>query len=395
MSKFSWIVLLNLFVVGCSNKGGLATDAAHDIVGEARHDARHDATADARHDTATDADPLRSATCRAQDKALQAALDGARGTSPNALLAVRNADCGTTVYISGDAKTATRASLWRVYSVTKTFVSASILSLVKEGKVSLDDPLSKWVQNVSGTTGVTVTMLLDHRSGIFDYIKDVSFDATKPWTPQQIVDFATKHAPYFAPDAGFQYSNTNYILLGMILEAATGQKVGAVLHARAIDLAGLKSTLFDGYDVVDPSHMARGFNPPTDVTFRDDPSAFWTCGAMVANGGDVADWMATLYDSDTVLDASQRALLSSKISQWPSAPGVTYGLGVMFQDASFWGGHPGPAIGHNGREDGFQTFANYFPDKKTVIVSITNDGSDKGNLNLQAVHRAAVTTLFP
>jgi D-alanyl-D-alanine carboxypeptidase len=350
--------------------------------------------------TASESDAGRSAACIAQDTSLQQALDLARGGQPNAMLAVRNADCGTTVYISGNPDYAKQTSLWRVYSVTKTFVSASILSLVKEGTVSLDDPLSRWVPNVTGTTGVTVRMLLDHRSGIFDYGEDPTFycTKTKPWTPQEIVDLATTHAPYFAPDASFHYSSTNYILLGMILEAATGQQAGAVLHARAIDVAGLEATFLDGFDQVDPVRMAHGFYPSIyeydDVTFAIDPSCVWTAAAMVASGADLADWVATLYGSNTVLDASQRALLSSTTSD-AGRTGVTYGLGATFLDESSWqAGHPGRAIGHVGGGIGYETFAFYFPDKETAIVAVVNHWVGSPSVSIP-VAQAAVTALFP
>jgi D-alanyl-D-alanine carboxypeptidase len=380
---------LLLVFAGCGSSRGAPSDSGAPDASDDAIDAGSPDAGDAGDDA--DGASTRSAACIAQDQALQKALDGARGASNNALLAVRNPDCGTTVYLSGSPKTATPTSLWRIGSVTKTFVSASILSLVKEGMVALADPLSKWVPNVPGTTGVTVTMLMDHRSGIFNYTDDPAFLAGRgnPWTPQQIVTLATMHAPYFAPDADFHYSNTNYILLGMILEAATGQKAGAVLHARAIDVAKLGATLFDSYDTIDPSRMTRGFAADgTDVTFVDDPSGPWTAGSMVSDGGSLADWIATLYDTDTVLDAGQRALLQSRVSNLGN--GVQYGLGVILLSPTITA-KAGPGIGHDGAIDGFMTQAFYFPDHKLAIVSIVND--DAGDAN--AVTLAALTKLFP
>lgn len=338
---------------------------------------------------AADASPPRSAACTTQDQQLQAALDGAR-KSPNALLAVKNPACGNSVYVSGDPKTAGIDSLWRIGSVTKTYVSASILSLVKENKVGLDDLLSKWVPNVKGTTGVTVKMLLDHRSGIFDYTSDQAFlvNRSKPWTPQQIVDLATASAPYFAPDAGYHYSNTNYVLLGMILEAATSTKAGVALHARAIDRAKLTNTLLDGEDTVDKGRMAHGFTNKVDVTLYGDPTGPWTAGAMVATGADVTDWISALYGSDAVLDAPGRALLVAKTSDLGG--GVKYGLGVLLLDASITAG-AGPAMGHNGAIDGFETEAFYFAEKKTAIVAVTN----KSGVSANDITLAALVALFP
>jgi D-alanyl-D-alanine carboxypeptidase len=346
----------------------------------------------------------------AQDQALQKMVDEGRAAlapagyaePKNALLTVKNPDCGTTVYLSGSETTATTTSLWRIASVTKTFTSASVLSLVAEGTISLDDPLSKWVPDVPNTTGVTVRMLLDHRSGIYNYAETVLFDSTKAWTPAEIVAFATAREPYFAPDVGWHYSNTNYVLLGMILEAATGQEAGAVLHARAIDAVGLRSTFFDGYDAIDQSRMTRAFreNGTTDCTFYDNPTAWWAAAAMVSDGSDLASWVAAVYGTDTVLDASHRALLTSTLSDdsdelGSAYDGFHYGLGVMVLDASLTG-HAGQGLGHDGILAGFDTQAYYFPDKQTAVVWMVNDDlEDPGDLPVLARDLAVVKALFP
>jgi D-alanyl-D-alanine carboxypeptidase len=337
-----------------------------------------------------DSGPIRSEACTAQDQALQAALDTARGTkSKNAMLAVKNEACGNTVYVSGDAQTANVDSLWRVGSVTKTWVSASILSLVKEGKVGLDDPLDKFVPNVAKSAGVTVRMLMGHRSGIYNYTEDNTFfaDRTRVWKPREIVDFATMHDPYFAPNANIHYSNTNYILLGMILEAATGMKAGAALHARAIDVAGLKHTFFDGEDMLGGT-LATGYNGTKDATHLGTPSEPWTAGAMVATGADIADWVWTLYGTEKVLDANQRMTLVANPS--PLGSGVSYGLGVELTSAAV-GGKAGAGFGHDGGIDGYLTMAFYFPDVKTSIAVVVNNTSADPN----AILGAALDTLFP
>jgi D-alanyl-D-alanine carboxypeptidase len=332
--------------------------------------------------------PVRSAACEAQDRKLQAALDGAR-KSPNALLAVRNVECGTSVYVSGDPKTATADSLWRIGSVTKTYVSAAVLSAAQEGKLGLDDLLSKWVPNVAGTTGVTIRMLLGHRSGIFNYTEDPAFLGARnqPWTPQQLVDLATAHAPYFAAGTDFHYSNTNYVLLGMILEKATMAKAGAALHARALAPAKLSATFLDGEDAVDRSRLARGFWNGKDVTLSIDPSGPWTAGAMVATGADVADWVTALYGSDAVLGSAQRQELTASPSAFGA--GAKYGLGVLMLAPSVTAG-AGPGLGHDGAIDGFSTQAFFFPEKGTAIVAIVNAQEASAN----DVTLAAMTALF-
>jgi D-alanyl-D-alanine carboxypeptidase len=337
---------------------------------------------------AEDTGPARSEACVAQDQALQAALDGAR-KSPNAMLAVKNEACGNAVYVSGSEQTANIDSLWRVGSVTKTYVSATILSLVKDGKIGLDDLLDKWVPNVMKSTGVTVRMLLNHRSGIFNYTEDSTFfaDRTRKWKPREIVDFATVHDPYFAPDADFHYSNTNYILLGMIIEAATTTSVGAAMHARAIDVAGLRHTFLDGEDLL-AGTLARGFNGTKDATTLGNPSEPWTAGAMVASGADISEWMWALHGTTTVLDKNQHDTLTSKPSALSSS--MSYGLGVEITSAAV-GGKAGAGFGHDGAIDGYLTMAFYFPDVKTSIAVVVNKIPGDPN----AILAAAMGVLFP
>ena len=148
--------------------------------------------------------------------------------------------------------------------------------------------------------------------------------------------------------------------------------------------------------MIDPSRMARGFSADgIDVTLLDDPSCTWTAGAIVADGADLADWLATLYDTDTGLDVNQRGLLTSRTSDMGG--GLRYGLGVMLVDTSNTVGTTGPGIwktgtglGHFGGIDGFVTEAVYFPDRKTAIVVILNQ--DAGNPDL--VFSAALNQLF-
>lgn len=335
---------------------------------------------------AADAGPTRPAACVEQDEAMQATLDGAR-TSPNAMLAVRNDACGTTVYVSGDPASAATTSLWRVGSVTKTYVSAVILTLVRDKKVALEDPLSKWVPGVPKTDGVTVKMLMNHTSGIFNYTETREFaaDPKKKWTPRAIVDLATANDPYFAPGKSFHYSNTNYVLLGMIAEAAGGAKISALIRARALEPAGLKETFLDGEETL-VGTLATGFSKTgKDVTLKNDMSGPWAAGAMAASGKDLCDWVATLYGERKVLGDAEIELLAKDAV----VLGLTqekYGLGVQLTN----GGKAGPGWGHGGAIDGFYTSATWYPDKRTAVCAVVNqDGADP-----DAVAAAAVKALF-
>jgi D-alanyl-D-alanine carboxypeptidase len=336
-------------------------------------------------------DAGRPEACVDQDTKLQAALDSAR-KSPNAMLVVSNTACGTTVYLSGDSSNATAASLWRVGSVTKTYVAATILTLVRDGKLALDDDLSKWVPGVPDTAGVTVKMLLNHTSGIFNYTDDPKTlaDPMKEHTPEELVAIATTgHSPYFAPGAGWHYSNTNYILLGMIAEKAGGAAAHALIRKRALEPAGLDQTFFEGKETLQ-GKLAAGFDQnKNNVTDKYSMSWPWTAGAMTATGADLCDWIRTLLGTTKVLTAAERqTMLDGVIAD--AKTNLKYGLGVFMLDPSITAG-AGPAMGHGGDIFGYHTQAYWFPDKETAICSVVNqDGTSPNDLTL-----AALLTLFP
>jgi D-alanyl-D-alanine carboxypeptidase len=329
-------------------------------------------------DTAPVVDSEPSA-CDLQSEKLQAALETAKKTAPNAVLGIKDPACGLRTFVAGDPANATLTTLWRMGSVTKTFVSAVILSLETDGKLAITDPLSKWIPGVPKTDGVTVRMLLNHTSGIFNYTEDTAIMAerTRAWTPQEIVDAATKNDPYFAPGMGFHYSNTNYVLLGMIAEKAGGAKIGALVRTRALDKAGLKATFFDGEEPV-MGMMTKGFTGTKDVTNANHPSVPWAAGMMVATGGDLAMWAEALYSTDKILNAAQREKLTAD-------PVDGYGLGVIIlPEKSTLGG--GRALGHNGAIDGFHTQMFWFPAKQTAVAAVVNrTGGDPNAVSLAAI----------
>ncbi len=370
------LVLLTLGLLACGSETPPASTADTGLA---------DTPGDGGDDGSVDSADGRPAACTALDGELQAALDTARGKTPNATLAVQDEACGLRAFVSGDPANATLTTLWRMGSVTKTFVSAVILGLVKEGKVALTDPLSKWVEAVPKTDGVTVRMLMNHTSGIFNYTEDPAFfaDRLKKWTPREMVDLATKTDPYFAPGADFHYSNTNYVLLGMIAEKAGGKKISALIRERALDPAGLGATFFDGEESL-VGTMTKGFTGTKDVTFVSDMSGPWAAGAMVAPAIDLARWASTLYGTTKILDADQRKTLLAD----PASSG-SYGLGVVIlKPAVTVGG--GQALGHDGAIDGFATQMFWFEGKKTAVASIVNKTGGDAN----AVTLAAIKILF-
>src|ERR1043166_7654516 len=138
---------------------------------------------------------------------------------------------------------------FRIASNTKTMTAAVIVLLAQENKLSLDDPVSKYVPGVPDGDKITITELLNMRSGLYSYDDDPEFwamlerDPTKVWTPDEVLAIAFKHPPYFPPGTGYHYSNTNYALLGLIAETADGKPLAQIMHDRLFGPLGLKNTM--------------------------------------------------------------------------------------------------------------------------------------------------------
>jgi D-alanyl-D-alanine carboxypeptidase len=323
--------------------------------------------------------------CPELEAALQQRLDKARAATntPGAVQAVITPACGRWVGASGESAPGEPMRpdhVLRLGSVTKTFVAATVLQLASEGALGLDDPLETWVPGFPGGAQITVRQMLSHSSGIFNYTAAPSFSADleaapqKVWPPQQLVDIAAANPPYFPPGQGWQYSNTNFILLGMIIESATDSDAAVVLRTRLLDPLALSSTSLDGEEPL-AGDLARGYDVArNDVTELFDLSTAWTAGAMVGTAGDTANWALSLYTGTALDEASRREMLESTVET--GMPGVRYGLGVLELDASAAGAQ---TWGHTGDIAGYRTQMFYFPEIESVIVSIIN--SNRGNPN--------------
>jgi len=322
----------------------------------------------------------------------QQALDDGRESakSPGAVAAVITPDCGRWVGASGqstDTDPMDPAYALRIGSVTKTFVASSILELTTEGKLGLDDPLETWVPGVPDGATITVRNLLNHTSGIFNYTEDAAWVSSvqsqpmKVWAPQELVDVATAHPANFAPGESWAYSNTNYILLGMVVEAASGEQVGAVVRKRLLDPTKLAGIFFDGEEPV-TIPMGHGFAAnKEDLTSVFDPSYAWAAGAMVASAGDLADWAVALYGGSVLPAASLDQMLETVDT---GTPGLRYGLGVMEFSPQIAGTL---AYGHDGAIPGYQTQMVYLVEPATAIVSIVNiEGASPNDITLNMLN---------
>ncbi|MFJ8477845.1 serine hydrolase domain-containing protein [Kitasatospora sp. NPDC094011] len=243
---------------------------------------------------------------------------------------------------------------FRIGSTTKTFVSTVVLQLAAEGKLNLDDSVEHWLPGVLDAPGyqpdrITVRQLLNHTSGVPNYVMDEEI-GKKFWhepflqhrfddfTPEQLVGIARAHQPDFAPGTGWRYSDTNYVLAGMIVERASGSTLAQQIRQRIIAPLGLTSTYEPASDDVtihgphgrEYSHL--GYTEPTtpdyDVTEL-SPSWGWASGDMISTTRDLNTFFAALLDGRLLPPAQQREMFT--MVQTPKDAWIkdtTYGLGV-------------------------------------------------------------------
>ncbi|MFD5425990.1 serine hydrolase domain-containing protein [Streptomyces sp. NPDC127084] len=282
----------------------------------------------------------------------------------------------------------------RIGSETKTFTVTALLRLVDEGKVRLDDPVSDYVDGVPNGENITLRQLAEMRSGLYSYTDDPGFDKAfmsdpdRVFTPQQLLDYAFKHPVGFQPGERFQYSNTNTILLGLVIERASGLSLREYLDRGVLGPAGLGNTLFpEGTEFPEPH--AQGYTDQTldgeEANATDwDPSWAWAAGAMISDLPDLRDW-ARIAATGTLLKPATQA---QRLRTLPTGfPGTGYGLGIF--DNHGW-------IGHNGSLPGYQSVTVYLPRTKATLVILTNtDNPYKGNENSTVFAKAITGIVTP
>ena len=280
---------------------------------------------------------------------------------------------------------------FRVASITKTFVAAVVLQLVGEGRPALDDTVERWLPGlVPGGAAITVRELLNHTSGLFDYVDDGDDTILKPYlrgevthvtSPRRIVAVATSHPPHFAPGTRHRYSNTNYIVLGLVVEAVTGDSLSAELGRRIFRPLGLRATSLDATASRITGRHAHGYAAlgrggravELDVL---SSSLTWAAGALVSTAGDVARFYRALLQGRLL----RPDLLHEMETTVPAGPpGEAYGLG-LFQsrrldlERTYRLPCADAVWGHNGSFAGWQASAiNSLDGRRQMVVFINSD----------------------
>jgi len=324
---------------------------------------------------------------------VQATLDSIRagGAFPGMSAGIALPDGQVLSLATGLADTALRTrlepdALLLAGSVGKTYVAAVALQLVSEGKLGLDEPISTylgtepWFSRLPNAATITVRMLMNHTSGLVRYefkpefTRDLTASPDKVWRPAELVAYILDTEAPFPAGGGWDYSDTNYIVLGMIIERVAGATLNDEIARRLLRPLGLTRTVPS--DRREIPGLAQGYAGPgnpfggtdamiVDGKFAINPQFEWAGGGYAVSGGDLARWAKALYEG-RAFDAS---LVAAMVEGVPAklGPEARYGLGVIVRPTPL-----GPSWGHSGFFPGYVTEMRYFPEHRLAVAFLIN-----------------------
>ena len=314
---------------------------------------------------------------------LQALLDRSVSDAgvPGAIVAVQT-KWGTWIGAAGKADLDTSAPMTadmqvRLAGSTKLFTAALIMQLAQENKISLTDTVDKWVPGqVWNGDLITIGMLLNHTSGIHDhettpeFVDSLLWGPTIPWTAADVMTITDSYLPDFDPGTAFEFCNTNYYVLGMIAEAATGDTVEHLIQSRFCDPLGLSRTALttDGFKTEPYSRDYCWFGTPAYPTLTEtsawDLSFDWTSGAGVSTAQDMVTWIKALFGGQVVNSNSLTQMTT------PQTPATTYGYGLEVEASDSRFGEK--MYNQTGENPGVYTRWLYYPNSGRIVFIYLN-----------------------
>ena len=290
---------------------------------------------------------------------------------------------------------------FRIASNTKTMTSAIIMQLAQEDKLSLGDPVSKYVSGVPNGDNITIAELLEMRSGLYNYTDAPEFsasldrDPTTVWTPVELLAIAFEHPANSPPDTAYEYNNTNYALLGLVVEKVDGRPLATAMHDRLFRPLGMTSTMLPAatsntipkpyshgylygsssvalvgkppYSPVVQAAARAGTLQPNDYTDLNHSFAA-AAGGVISTASDLTTWIRALVTGRVFNAEYQRRWLDSVQLEDPNKPeGLWYGYGIA---QLHWG--PNTFYFHGGETPGYNSFIGYDPTNQVTLVVWTN-----------------------
>ncbi|MEY2583389.1 MAG: D-alanyl-D-alanine carboxypeptidase [Ilumatobacteraceae bacterium] len=282
---------------------------------------------------------------------------------------------GTTTEVAAGTATVDPASApvdvnvpWGIGSVTKTFVAVVVLQLAEEGRIDLDAGISAYVPDLAGADRITPRELLQHTSGLNEYLNEpaVQADAQRAWSPSELIAVAESKGRVGEPGGAHHYANTNYIVLGEIIEQVTGRSVADEVRTRIVEPLGLSHTSFvngdeaPGYTVVDGAFVVP---PPWDTSLGG------AAGAMQSTDHDLLVFTKALMDGTLLSPESQAAMRAFVPGTDYSNFGIAHGYGLGLEEFS---SDAITVIGHMGSGHAQSAFIGYDLNRGTAVVVTMN-----------------------
>ena len=280
----------------------------------------------------------------------------------------------------------------RIGSVTKTFTVSAVLQLADQGKLGLDDAIAEFVDGVPLGDRITLRQLARMQSGLFNYTASPEFqqamfaDPRRAFTPRELLSYALTQPNRFPPGEGFEYCNTNTILLGLVVQKVSGQPLPSYIQDHILTPLELGHTSFPA-DNAFPDPHAQGYTKQTaggkEAVATDwDPSWAWAAGAMISTLDDMRTWSVALATGRLLTPQMQEQRLQTVAPSPVMSRHDGYGLGVF---------NLGGWIGHNGSLPGYQSVVVYLPAKQTSLVILTNTDIEYQGGEPSATLAAAIT----
>jgi len=337
---------------------------------------------------ATPAPPASASLPARQRARLEAAVRaGLRAAETTGVVVGVQTPTGRWVRAIGIADKRTRAPMrpdvhQRIGSVTKTFTAALLMQLVGEGKLSLDDTIGKYIGGVPNGDAITLRQVAGMTSGVASYTKNPAFvkalfaNPRRTWRPREVLEIGLRDSPDFPPGTQFEYSNTNFIMLGLVIEQVERKRIGAVLRERIINPLRLKGTSWPGGSRRLPTPHAHGYtlqgqagDTPVDATTW-STSEEWTAGQLISTVDDLLVYgRATATGRGLLKPAQQRVRLRFPTTPPPLSRPLSYSIGLVSDRG--W-------VGHTGQVPGFTTTMYHHPGIATTVVVEANSDISTG-----------------
>ncbi|MEU0877824.1 serine hydrolase domain-containing protein [Lentzea sp. NPDC005914] len=300
---------------------------------------------------------------------------------PAALATVTEPNGRASAYTSGTAELNKRVpvprnGVVRAGSNTKTFVAVVVMQLNAENKVELDAPITRYLPGAIKDERITVRQLLNHTSGLANYTQYMGLEKFEDvrhryYEPRELLDIANAHEPTNQPGEKFKYSNTNYVLLGLLTQKITGRPVSESVDQRIIKKLGLKDTYWPttGDQTIQGKHphgYARTGNGVEDVTEL-DPSWGWAAGQIVSTTKDLNTFFRALVKGDLVPAKQRQEMQRTVDTKGEMWPGAEYGLGIASTPLTCGGRY----WGHGGDIPGYETRGGVNDDGRAYSVAVT------------------------